>query len=102
MEFQDPWFAATPKEQAGLEAEFALELPAGHVLARVPVTCLARCRDQDDVLFRLDDGTGRVALVHLTWKCGPEREPTFPHAVMYETAELWRAAMKADRAGSEG
>jgi hypothetical protein len=68
------WFAVGDEDAAGLERELARELPDGHVLKGVSVRAIARRFDQDDVVFRLEDG--RLCVVHLTWNV--EREPAWP------------------------
>jgi len=65
MELLIPWLAS--KESSRLDAQLAKELPTGHVLAGIPVHSLAERQDCDDVLFQLDDGSGRVVVVHLTY-----------------------------------
>ena len=43
------------------------ELSAGHPLYDMPTRAVGRRQDCDDVLFSIEDGSGRVAVVHLTW-----------------------------------
>lgn len=64
FEWLIPWHAAHDPRYA---RELAREAPAGHVLKKVPVRVLACRQDCDDVLFALDDGSDRVAVVHLTY-----------------------------------
>jgi hypothetical protein len=77
-----------PQQQRGLAAELARELAPAHELFGVPASAIARRLDQDDVLFALTDGTGRVAEVHLTWKANDQ--PPWPHAIIFATLEHWR------------
>lgn len=65
MELLIPWRAA--KESSRLDAQLAKELPPGHALMGIPVHALAERQDCDDVLFQLNDGSGRFAVVHLTY-----------------------------------
>jgi len=66
-----------PWQQLGtsdaLMSELHRELAPGHALFGVPLNAIARRLDSDDVLVSLNDGSGRVALVHLTWRGKPER-----------------------------
>ena len=41
----------------------------------LPVKLIARDGGSDDALFEILDGSGRVAVVHLTWSNGQERLP---------------------------
>jgi hypothetical protein len=77
-----------------LTKELQRELSPGHAVFGLPITPIARRRDQDDVLFSIQDGTGRVAIVHLTWKGSPE-SPPFPWATLYRSFADWRDAEKS-------
>ena len=84
MSFLLPWVA---DGSAALVGELRRELPAGPVLHGVPVAPIARRQDTDDVLFALNDGTGRVAMVHLTWAV--ESDPAWPATSVYSSLESW-------------
>jgi hypothetical protein len=61
----------------------------------VPVAALAKRNDADDVLFELRDGTGRVAVMHLTFQ-HPGRPP-WPQTTIFASLETWAdERMKAD------
>jgi hypothetical protein len=63
----------------------------------IPAEAIGRQRGCDDVLFRLLDGSGRVAVVHLTWTCSPPEHPPWPETSVYPTLESWAATrMRAD------
>jgi hypothetical protein len=93
MNYLEPWYALAEEECITLRAELTRELPPGHALEGIQVKCLARRQDRDDVLFELQDGTGRFASVHLTWQV--EREPPWPSTVIYEGVAEWLATMQA-------
>ena len=93
MEFLEPWFECS---DLGLVDELHRELPPGHVLENVEVSVVARRRDRDDVLFALNDGSGRLALVHLTWSKTPETIPTFPTTRIFPELNLGLETMRAD------
>src|SRR5688500_3538290 len=99
MEWLVPWHSlgADPGRTANLERELQSELSAGHLLFDVPVKALASRQDRDDVLFALQDGTGRVAVVHLTWTRSPPERPPWPSASIFPSLESWSAeGMRAD------
>ncbi len=80
-----------------MERELKRELSADHLLFGLPVKTLARRQDRDDVLFALQDGTGRVAVVHLTWTRSPPERPPWPDTTLFPSLENWVAkGMHAD------
>ncbi len=97
MEWLEPWEPVTPDE--GVEGELRREVGPGHPLHGVPARTLARRGDCDDALFALEDGTGRVAVVHLTWTSSPPERPPWPGTRLYPSLEAWAAtAMARDHA----
>ena len=95
MTWLTPWHQHT--NPAAAEAELARELSGSHVLANVPVTALACRQDQDDVLFQLNDGSGRVAVLHLTYR--KESAPDWPFTTLFGSLEEFSAgAMAQDHA----
>ena len=99
MDWLVPWHPVgdDPAQAAGLERELRRELAAGHPLFGLPVRTLARRRDCDDVLFAVADGTGRLAVVHLTWTRHPPGGPPWPDAAVYPSLAAWAAeGMRAD------
>lgn len=90
MEWLPPWrsVAQDALQASAMERELKRELSLGHPLFGFDVTTLARRQDCDDVLFSLLDGTGRVALVHLTWRGMPEPFPS-PYTTLFENLESW-------------
>jgi hypothetical protein len=72
-----------------MQQELARELSVGHPLFGLPLHPLARRQDCDDVLFAVDDGSERVALVHLTWKQSAPEKPPWPITVVYKNFETW-------------
>ncbi|MFZ1008073.1 MAG: hypothetical protein WAN65_14630 [Candidatus Sulfotelmatobacter sp.] len=98
MEWLEPWHpvADDPAQVGGMERELARELAAAHPLFGLPMRTLGRRQDCDDVLFAVEDGSGRVAVVHLTWARHPEPAP-WPSAVVYPSLVAWAAqGMRAD------
>jgi len=62
----------------GLARELRSELCSEHVLFGIPVVAIGGRQDCDDVLFRLLDGSDRLAIVHLTYAQHPEPNPIWP------------------------
>jgi len=91
VEWLEPWYSVSdnPAQVAALQRELARELSAGHPLHGLPVRTLARRQDRDDVLFAVEDGSGRVAVVHLTWTRNPPEQPPWPGTVVYLSFEAW-------------
>jgi hypothetical protein len=95
MEWLSPWESVSNSDE--LRAELARECGLLHPLRGTAVTAIARRIDRDDVLFRLDDGSFRVALVHLTYR--KEVGPNWPHTVFFANVEASSAAvMSVDHA----
>src|SRR5437868_14416611 len=84
-----------PADSPAFLVELLLELKPGHPLFGLPVAPVARRYDQDDVLFEVLDGSGRVAEVHLTWAGGRERPP-WPSTSLFDSFAAWAAAVRAD------
>jgi hypothetical protein len=84
-----PWHSiADGLRQANrIEQELRRELSIGHPLYGLPVRAVGYRQDRDDVLFAIEDATGRVAVVHLTYH-GPE-QPPWPCTVLYSSFETW-------------
>jgi hypothetical protein len=102
LEWHAPWHSVDADTAAKLQAELQRELPAQHPVFGLPATALARRQDCDDVLFAIEDGTGRVAVVHLTWtRSMPERLPC-PRTRVFPSLATWESeGMLADAAGFE-
>jgi len=86
-----------PWQQLGtsdaLMSELHRELAPGHALFGVPLNAIARRLDSDDVLVSLNDGSGRVALVHLTWRGKPETDVGFPRTAIYSSIAAFESTL---------
>jgi hypothetical protein len=91
MEMLDPWYE---DRNPALGQELRSETCQGHVLYELPVSPLARRQDCDDILFALEDGTGRVAVVHLTYS--KETDPFWPRTELFPSLVAWLPAMISD------
>jgi len=92
MEFLEPWSEVSGP---GLVDELRREMASGHVLENLDLAALARRQDCDDVLYALNDGSGRLAVVHLTYRSTRETNPSFPSTTMIKELNLWSAYMQA-------
>lgn len=92
IQWLEPWWSAEslgPEFCDTFRKQFEREVPPGHELYGLAVKLIAR-GNGDDCLFRILDGSERVAEVHLTWSKGPERLPWPGHAV-YPDIGSWIA-----------
>jgi hypothetical protein len=89
-----PWYR---DERPVLLDELRRELGTDHVLYGLRLSVLASRRDRDDVLVAINDGTSRVAKVHLTWSQRTETPP-WPMTNLFASIESWADAMRFDHA----
>jgi len=93
MTFLEPWFEVTSPDNA--PDELKRETSPGHPLHGVSVRTIARRQDCDDVLFKLLDGSGRYAVVHLSFQ--KEKDPQWPECHLFTGVEDWiENGMKPD------
>jgi hypothetical protein len=59
------------------------EINKDHILYGIDLKEIAIRKDKDDCLFELLDGSGRYALVHLTWSKKQEKESRWPRTRLY-------------------
>ena len=83
-----PWCELSGERALLLQDELVRELSAMHPLHGVPLTVIARHAGCDDVLVRFDDGSLRVAEVHLTFRGSTESAP-YPISAVYLNLEAW-------------
>ena len=79
--FEDPWEPVT----SDYSGELVREVTIGHPLYKVPTMSLARHVSLDDFLFKVEDGTERYAVVHLTWRI--ETDPRWPVVTFYDSLD---------------
>lgn len=95
MEILEPWSATS---DVHILDEFRREMAPGHVLEDIELSPVARRKDCDDVLFALDDGSGRFAVVHLTFSKSRERDSRFPRTWFFKDRETFFEYMEAAHA----
>jgi hypothetical protein len=76
--------------------ELYSELCRRHVLYGLKARPIGHRQDCDDFLFELLDGSGRYAVVHLTYAQHPEPDPTWPETTIYKTWADFLQTMEAD------
>ena len=80
-----PWHPIQDAEaERVLAQELRAELSKRHVLHGIAVRAVGRRQDCDDVLFELLHGSGRFAVVHLTYSQHPEPDPRWPDTTVYD------------------
>lgn len=95
MHWPSGWQPLDDAAARGFVAELEREVARGHALYGVPLRAVARLDGSDDVLFAVEDGSGRFAEVHLTWCSGRDRPP-WPMATLFDGWEAWSAAAEAE------
>jgi len=90
-EFLDPWWSTDEMDACFHETflnQLKREVGTGHIMFGVPVRMIGRDGGSDDTLFEILDGSGRLALVHLTWAKTQERLP-WPGTTIYPSFEAF-------------
>ena len=84
---------------SALSRELYSELSPQHVLHGIKARPVAQRQDGDDVLFELLDGSGRFAVVRLTFARHPEPDPRWPQTDVYTGwVQFYRYRMQPDAA----
>jgi len=86
MHWLAPWYDVGdfgPRSAATFEEVLKREVGPGHPLYGVAAEAIGKRDGSDDVLFRLLDGSGRVAVVHLTWTRSPPERPPWPGTAIF-------------------
>ncbi len=92
MQWLEPWWSTATQDNefhAGFKCELESEVGEGHPLKGIETRLIAR-GNGDDTLFELLDGSGRYAVVHLTWARHPELLP-WPATELYDSLESFVA-----------
>jgi hypothetical protein len=87
LEWLAPWVEVA--DGIGLEAILRREIADGHPLYDLPAVAVGRRIDCDDVVFRVEHPSFRLAVVHLTWRRQPESDPTWPQTVLFANWDDW-------------
>jgi len=85
-QLKEPWVSVPPQEARSLVEELHREIASIHPIFGKPVEALARRKDCDDVLFRVND---HFAVVHLTWTGVREKNGKYPRTEWYESWALF-------------
>jgi hypothetical protein len=75
--------------------ELLREISPEHILNGIDVSLVAIRKDCDDVLFALNDGSSRFAVVHLTWSGKRETNLKSPGTRIFADFQLWLEYMNA-------
>lgn len=89
IQWLEPWGPINDAELARVfEEELAREMAADHPLAKLPLKAIGQHAGTADFLFSVDDGSGRLAIVHLTWTARTERPP-WPQSMLFANEADW-------------
>jgi hypothetical protein len=93
----EPWKPIEDPDMAKVfEEELGREVAPDHPLAGLPLVAIGKHGNTDDYLFRVDDGSGRIALTHLTWSGTRESSP-WPESMLFASEAEWiEHGMKPD------
>jgi hypothetical protein len=81
----------------GMARELYSEVGKQHVLYGIKARPVGHRQDCDDALFELLDGSGRFAVVHLTFAQHPEPDPRWPSTEIYtDWSAFERERMRPD------
>jgi hypothetical protein len=101
IEWLDPWWSTDIETESYRQTflwQLKGEVAPGHELFGIPVRMIGKRDGNDDTLFELLDGSGRVAEVHLVWSSGSQ-PPPFPLSRIFANLEVWkRERMEPDHA----
>jgi hypothetical protein len=95
IDFIEPW-TAVGQYADNLVKELRKEVTERHPLWDVKVRAIAQRTDSDDVLFEIEGGGQRLAVVHLTWTGEPETDGKWPDTQMFTSLEEWKESMMRD------
>ena len=90
IDWLKPWWSTASQDDEfhrTFNDQLALELSSGHPLFGIDAHVVARRSGCDDALFELLDGTGRYAVVHLTW--GSQQTPPWPSTQIYSSVRAF-------------
>jgi hypothetical protein len=89
IEWLEPWKPIEDPDFArAIEDELNRERSSAHALSGLPLVAIGQHTGTDDFLFRVDDGSGRLALVHLTW-AGKRETPPWPQSMLFADVADW-------------
>jgi hypothetical protein len=95
IEMVEPW--GEVNDSKALNRELAAELRKDGLLYGQKVNAVAMRCDCDDVLYEFLDGSGRYAVVHLTWSGKTDPNVGWPETQVYESLNDWiHKCMKPD------
>jgi hypothetical protein len=90
-QWRGTWEAvANDVERQFLETELTTTLHPEHILYKRPITAVAQCTDNDDVLFLVHGGgKTELAQVHFSHTDSLERTAELPACALFASLEAW-------------
>lgn len=98
LQWRVPWHPVAEQQGEALLRELKSELSKRHVLHGIAVRAVGQRQDCDDVVFELLDGSGRFAVVHLTFARHPEPDPRWPETTLFENWADFERQTQSDAA----
>ncbi|MEH6812831.1 MAG: hypothetical protein V7677_09920 [Motiliproteus sp.] len=83
----EKWSRLSDSEAHSFVQELKSELPQGHLLTGLPLKAIGRRDGRDQFLFLLEDGSNKLATVHLTWS--EETDPKWPWTEIFNSFDHW-------------
>ncbi len=80
LHYLKPWYS----DDIDLTVQLHREINNKHILYGKPVKTIARRQDNDDVLFEVNDGDFKYAVVHLTWAQKTLDDSKYPTTKTYK------------------
>ena len=87
VKFLKPW--EEPIKSKPFLRELNRELSRKHILYGKEMEVIAKRQDNDDILVKITAGKSYFAVVHLTWSCKIEKNPTYPLTRIFNDLKEW-------------
>lgn len=98
LHYLNPWHA----DDTDLTVQLYKEINKKHILYGKTVKTIARRKDNDDVLFEVENSEFMYAIVHLTWAQKTLDDPKYPRTETYnEWQDVYENRIAKDHEGWE-
>ncbi len=83
----DGWCPLAEEEAGQYVVELQRELSQRHILEGIETQALGQRIGHNQFLFKLEDGSNKLAMVHLTWAV--ETDPKWPWTEIFNSFDHW-------------